>query len=163
MSSIYIHYGAERYDPEKFIPIKNNLLFVKPEGGMWGSIENATYGWKQWCEDQDFNVFKLEKHFRFSFAPHTNILQINNKDDLAELPKVEPPVVNGSAFPTSLMPWVLLDFEKLLTDGVDAIQVNMSNDTAIKFDDRLYQALYGWDCDSVLVMNKDVIVCEGDE
>ena len=160
MSTVYIHYGSDHYDPEKFMPIKNNPLFVKPEGGIWSSPENAPYGWKEWCEDQDFHTEKLEKHFRFAFAPHANILQINCRGDLAELPIVEPPMVNGVAFPTSIMPWVLLDFEKLLAEGVDAIQVNMSSDTAINFDDRLYQALYGWDCDSVLVMNKDVIICE---
>ena len=163
MGAVYIHYGANHYDPEKFKPIKNHLLFVKPEGGMWGSLKDASYGWKEWCNDQDFHTEKLEAHFRFTLAPHANILQINSKEDLVELPKVKPPEVNGKEFPTSIMPWVLLDFEKLLADGVDAIQVNMSNDTATRYNDRLYQALYGWDCDSILIMNKDVIICERDD
>jgi hypothetical protein len=160
MSIVYIHYGSNKYDPQKFKTIKNNLLFVKPEGGIWCSPENARYGWKEWCEDQEFHTDKLESHFRFTLAPHANILQINNKEDLNVLPKAGSPVVNGKEFPKSAMPWVLLDFEKLLADGVDAIQVNMSNDTATRFGEGLYHALYGWDCDSALIMNKDVIIFE---
>jgi hypothetical protein len=163
MPTAYIHYGSSQYDSEKFMPIKNRLLSVKPEGGMWGSLENASYGWKEWCKGQDFHTYKLEKHFIFTLAPNANILQINSKDDLLTLPKAESPIVNGKEFPTSIMPWVLLDFEKLLADGVDAIQLNMSSDTASKYNDSLYQTLYGWDCDSLLVMNKDVIICEGAE
>jgi len=103
----------------------------------------------------------LEKYFIFTLAFNANILQIDNKDDLIALPKADSPIVNGKEFPTSIMPWVLLDFEKLLADGVDAIQLNMSSDTASKYNDSLYQTLYGWDCDSLLVMNRDVIICEG--
>lgn len=158
MNNAYIHYGSSEFDTEKFKAIKNRLLFVKPDGGLWGSPESTPFGWKEWCENNEFQTDKLESHFQFTLAPHANILQINSKGDLCELPEIEPPVVNGREFPTSTMPWVLLDFERLLADGFDAIQVNMSNDTATRFGEGLYHALYGWDMDSILVMNKDVIV-----
>jgi len=45
---------------------------------------------------------------------------------------------------------VYLDFNKL-KEEYDAIEVFISSDS------RLYRALYGWDCDSILIMNKDVI------
>lgn len=125
---------------------------------MWGTPKSAQYGRKDWCEDQDFHTGKLESHFQFTLVPHASVLQINNKGDLSELPKIEPLILNEKELPAISMPWVLLDFEKLLADGVDAIQVNMSNDTATSFSERLYQALYGWDCDSILVMNKNVLV-----
>jgi hypothetical protein len=83
---------------------------------------------------------------------------MSSKKDLSELPTVASHVMNGNEFPTSMMPWVILDFEKLLADGIDAIQVNISDDTATNLNDSLYHALYGWDCDSILVMNKEVIV-----
>jgi len=34
MGAVYIHYGSKQYDAEKFMPIKNRILSVKPEGGM---------------------------------------------------------------------------------------------------------------------------------
>jgi hypothetical protein len=37
-------------------------------------------------------------------------------------------------------------------DGVDAIKLNLS-----KGDYELYYELYGWDCDSILIMNPDII------
>ena len=46
--------------------------------------------------------------------------------------------------------WIVLDFEKL-SHKYDAIEVNISSD------DELYYKLYGWDCDSILVMNPDVV------
>ncbi|MFR3519297.1 MAG: hypothetical protein ACLTT4_12785 [Coprobacillus cateniformis] len=45
----------------------------------------------------------------------------------------------------------MLDFEELKRQ-YDAIEVNISNDYG------LYWKLYGWDCDSILVMNSDVVV-----
>ena len=43
-----------------------------------------------------------------------------------------------------------LDFEKLSKE-YDAIEVFISKD------EQLYWDLYGWDCDSILIMNSDII------
>ena len=43
------------------------------------------------------------------------------------------------------------DFEKLVSDGVDAIEFFISDDN------KLYWDLYGWDCDSILIMNPNII------
>lgn len=48
-----------------------------------------------------------------------------------------------------------LDFEKLKED-YDAIEVLISKDS------RLYWSLYSWDCDSLLVLNKDIIELENE-
>ena len=50
-----------------------------------------------------------------------------------------------------LSSWVLLDFEKL-AETYDAVEVNISSDF------NLYYQLYGWDCDSIVIMNPDIIV-----
>ena len=49
-----------------------------------------------------------------------------------------------------MLDMVYLDFEAIALK-YDAIEVNISNDW------KLYDALYGWDCDSILVMNKKII------
>ena len=44
-----------------------------------------------------------------------------------------------------------VDFEQLIANRIAAIEFNLSNDWD------LYMALYGWDCDSTLILNPDVI------
>ncbi len=41
---IYIHYGAKQFDPLLNFPIKNEHCWVKPEGGLWASRINASFG-----------------------------------------------------------------------------------------------------------------------
>ena len=135
----------------KFTPIKNQEFFSKPEGGLWGSPVDCAFGWKQWCEESKFNDCSEDNAFRFTLSDSANILIVNSANDLNGLPINEPPI------PISI--WISLDFEKLLENGIDAIQVNMSNDNSNgKWGERLYNKLYGWDCDAILVMNKKVII-----
>ena len=47
--------------------------------------------------------------------------------------------------------WYTPDFEKMLADGWDAIELHLSECG------ELYWALYGWDCDCILVMNPDIV------
>jgi len=139
---IYIHYGATQYKPELFKPIKNELYFVKPNGGLWASPVDTDIGWKDWCEQEDFRDCSESESFRFKLDDSANVLIIDSVEQLLNLPKLES---------MSLSSWINLDFERLVKDGIDAIQVNISND----YD--LYYKLYGWDCDSILIMNKDMI------
>lgn len=72
------------------------------------------------------------------------ILVINNIKLLDKLPQNEENHIVNKLF-------VTLDFEKL-SRQYDAIEVLISEDN------RLYELLYGWDCDSILVMNPNVII-----
>lgn len=145
----YIHYGHTKFDINLFCPIKNRTMFSKPFGGFWASKVNALYGWKDWCENENFMECSDSCSITFALSDNAKILTINNIKDLKELPKAKQPVeVTGSLFEN------YIDFEKLLEIGYDAVEVNISSD------DRLYMALYGWDCDSILIMNPKIIVVE---
>ena len=147
---LYIHYGSTRFDSARFIPIKNREVFAKPTGGLWGSPVDAEFGWNDWCKAEDFGECNDDESFLFALTDTANVLYINSVSDLSELPKID----LGFSFST----WVLLDFEKLVNTGIDAIQMNMSNGRCRNIDQDLYFQMYGWDCDSILVMNKVVIV-----
>lgn len=125
-----------------FKPIQNEQCWIKPKGGLWASPVNAKRGWKGWCEDEDFRECTEGDSFRFTL-PDANIFVIDSVEKLKELPTIEDPVWT----PISK----LIDFEKCIELGYDAIELNLSADR------QLYWELYGWDCDSILVMNPDRI------
>lgn len=139
---IYIHYGHKYFDARLFNEIKNRELgYVKPFGGLWASNINAEYGWKNWCEEQRFRECSIDNCFKFKLKEKAKVLTIDNAKTLKELPTIDTPYELG---------WVSLDFERL-KEEYDAIEVLISND------DQLYWDLYGWDCDSILIFNKDCI------
>ena len=135
----YIHYGSNEFDISKFEEIKNKESFFKPSGGLWGSrVESAT-GWKTWCINTGFKK-DLKKHFIFSLKEDAKILTINSNEQLRNLPKRKD-TFDG------------LDYEELSKE-YDAIEVFISKDRD------LYFSLYGWDCDSIIVMNPNKIIIE---
>lgn len=50
-----------------------------------------------------------------------------------------------------------IDFEALMKD-YDAVEVHLSEDSTCGYDDGLYWKMYAWDCDSILIMNPDVVI-----
>ena len=142
MSKTYIHYGHDHFCKSLFSPIKNRHSLTKPLGGLWASDVDAVRGWKDWCDDNGFRECEKDNSFKFIITDNANILTINSSNDLENLPKGEDKYGMSS--------WVILDFEKI-SQEYDAIEVNISSDSM------LYYLLYGWDCDSILVMNPDVV------
>lgn len=140
----YIHYGHDNFDISKFDNISNISNFTKPAGGFWASRVDAEYGWKDWCLIHDFKT-DLEKCFEFSLTESAKILTINDSKQLMELPKVNSNI--------EIKGWDSLDFEQL-SQMYDAIEVMISED------DELYFKLIGWDCDSILIMNPNIIIEE---
>lgn len=154
-SKKYIHYGHSEFNRDLFCEIKNREQFVKPSGGLWASPADAELGWKDWCTSEDFHTNRLLDSFTFELSENSKILHIRSIRDLKSLPRQE----NLPFEP----PWVCLDFEKLLADGWDAIELHLSEEDRSccpDWHDGLYYQLYGWDCDSILIMNPDVIEVE---
>ena len=137
----YIHYGSNSFDPIKFHPIKNVPFYTKPEGGLWASRTNTDFGWKDWCKKRQYHTEKLEESFQFTVAPEANIIEIHSCEDLKLIPQ-------ASLLTTMYIP----DFESLALNGVDAIEVFISEDI------ELYDKLLGWDVNSILIMNPNILV-----
>ena len=150
MTNEYIHFGATNLcDIE---PIKNEHCFTKPLGGLWASPIDAQFGWKDWCLRENFCTGKLERSFIFKLKPNAKIIHIYSIDDLESLPQLQQETSS----------WTTLDFEKL-ADEYDGIELHLSEEKPPKKKKTgrwncLYFELYGWDCDSILLFNKDCIV-----
>lgn len=136
----FIHMGSAHFDEYRFIPIKNDVDWVKPRGGLWASPENAPLRWEDWVEENEFSC-NLDDWFMFELKSNARVLEITNAKQLDALPK------GITRLPHS---WVVLDFEAIAKE-YDAMLVMISNDQ------RLYWDLYGWDCDTLLVFNPRII------
>ena len=144
----YISYGIRNFDINKFEEIQNKEYCNKPKGGLWASPVDAEHGWKDWCETEQFRDCKEEDSFRFTLKDDANIYYINRPDDCNDMPQVNHDYMKSKIYP---------DFEIMKQNGVDAIQFNLSNDKTESYSDGLYFTLYGWDCDCILVMNKNIV------
>lgn len=139
----YIHYGHKEFDINKFVAPKSRQWNNKPHGGLWASRTDAQYGWKHWCEQENFRDCREDNSFMFKLSDKANILYINCVEDVHKLPDQKTDI--------ELTCIKTVDFEQLIENGIDAIEFNISNDWD------LYMALYGWDCDSTLILNPNII------
>lgn len=148
----YVHYGHEEFDMMEFRSVTNGrYLRIKPNGGLWASPVNAEQSWKEWCECEDFRDCCEDISFRFTMRNPDKIFYIDSEDSfndfIGRYGKTEeaPYGVRGEAA-------VFIDFEKMLRDGWDALEISLTDYC------RLYHLLYGWDCDSIVVLNRDAVV-----
>ena len=135
-----IVYGLGKYDPNKFKKIINSK-FVKPTGGLWTSPINSSYGWKEWCESENYG--DLSSNFLINFKG--NCLQIDSLEDLKNLTLT---VDNDYDIFSNRF----IDFEKCLNDGIDAIWLTETGQNETRWS---IPNLYGWDCECILILNAD--------
>lgn len=134
-SKSLIHYGAKKYKPELIKPI-TNINREKPYGGLWTSPIDSNWGWKNWCDSENFRECNIENSFTLKLYDWSKICVIDSVSDLMNLPYYE----NYMKF---------LDFEEI-AKNYDAIWLTDNGQTKTKFSN---PSLYGWDCESVLILN----------
>lgn len=146
---VYIHYGADHFDPELFKEIKNRPNWVKPQPhtGLWASPRNSERSWKTWVEAEHYGS-DLTKSFEFRVVDPGKIFYIFDAPSYEVFVKLYG-IKNrfGSLEYNLYVP----DFEKMVTDGWDGLEISISSWP------KLYDLFYGWDCDSVVIFNKDAI------
>jgi hypothetical protein len=135
VSRCLIHYGSNVFNPKLIQPIKNDN-WVKPKGGLWTSPINSNWGWKDWCESEDFRECSKENSFTLKLHDWAKICVIDSVSDLVCLPYYE-----------SYKRY--LDFEKI-AENYDAIWLTEKGmqETRCSNPD-----LYGWDCETFLILN----------
>lgn len=142
----YIHYGSSEFDINRFKQIKNRKGFVmeKPDGGLWSSPIDSRDNWHDWCLNNDFHTEKLKDSFTFELKPGSRVLTIETIQDINDILEILLIVPLGRRMGNHI------DFEELCRLGYDAIMVYID-------DIDVYYRLYGWDVDTLLVMNPNCI------
>lgn len=164
---IYIHYGAKEFNPAINFPIKNRpYRWNKPYGGLWASRINSSFGWKDWVRRENFiKDCEINNSFMFVLSEVSNVKQISTLDQLFELPKInEDELCSGGLenifcdIPEQSQFGHYIDFEKCLNSGIDAIELCWyGNEYKYIRHGDLHFALFGWDCDSIVILNPDIL------
>jgi hypothetical protein len=144
----YIHYGHKEFNKERFTKVTNEHCWVKPNGGLWASPVDAKFGWKDWCEAEMFRDCDEDNSFRFTLTEDSNVCHLYSVEDLHKLPRQSNCYIVSN---------YCIDFEKLIEMGYDAVELHLSDDIETGLGNGLYWELYGWDCDSIVILNPDII------
>ena len=144
-SLVLVHFGASEYRAELVGRIRNTR-WVKPNGGIWTSPVGSDYGWDVWCRAEEFRTENLKQSFLLRVNPDSKILIIDTLEDLLKLPRIE----KGEGFYGRMY----LDFE-MISNKFDAIWLTVNG----QWETRLSQPmnLYGWDVETIFVMNPDCV------
>lgn len=143
-----VHYSKDKSFELRPITIKNagtEGIWCKPIGGLWASPLDSKFGWQDWCQAEKFG--DTGKQLRVIIdIDMGNFITINSKADLSQLPWYHLAGLNLLE---------AIDFEKLAADGVDGIYLTEQGQWATRFS--YPQSLYGWDCESILILNERCI------
>lgn len=155
----YITYGMGNKFNRELLPKVEDLdirctIMNKVPGTFWGSPVDAEYGWKNWCEDNDYDYTSLTKDnsFLWTLKPEAKILYIESLDDIEK--KV--PFVRLAIYVE--LEKTYIDFETIIKE-YDAMEL-CSDNGAIghMFVSDKELCFNSWDCDSIMVFNRDMIV-----
>lgn len=137
---LLIHYGSEKFIPEKVLPVKNDSWVKPKEGGLWTSPIDSKWGWKDWNDCEQFIDCDKRNSFTICLKSDAKIFVIDSLEDLKNSPLRDG--YNKR----------VLDFE-LIAKKYDAIWLTEKgqNETHLSYP----IDLYGWDCETVLILNPD--------
>ena len=173
---LYVSYWNKHklpFDPDAIRIVLGDPLFSinKPQEAFWGSPVNANFGWEKWCETEECFVedFDWDNPILFKLKPNSTILRIDVQDLKDEIlgkyiTKNEEVLeelrlrFNEEEFSSFSRFVNYLDFNKVVADGIDAVELMDGNIGHYFFMDNDYEGMFNsWDCESIVVLNKDVI------
>ena len=149
---LFIHYGANKYDASIFKSVVNRKYpSNKPKNGtgLWASPVSSIFGWKEAYVAKEMPECKdFSKHFVFNLNKDARIFKIESEQDLDLLPK---------AIKNIEYPMYGLDFEKI-KQMYDVIHLTKQGVYSTQYTHTDVE-LNGWDCECILVLNKDIVEC----
>lgn len=158
----FVSYGLGKYNPDLFNEIKNNKYNIKPKGGMWTSPKNSKYGWVDFCKGEHFRLPDgFINGFEFQLDPNSKVYIIDSFIDLLRVPyKLKDPFYNNIRFGQNF-----IDYEEMAKE-YDAIWLTAEGQWETRLPeieglmdfDGCSINLYGWDCESLLILKKECII-----
>ena len=149
MKNEFITYGIF-VQKEKFHNItKDNRLYYlnKPNGGLWGSPIDSEWGWKDWCDCENFRQDTFGTYTKWRLRNPNKILVIDSYDDLVR-------VMNKYGDNYSQISGYYLNFSKIKED-YDGMMLTARGNAECHLPMKSYFGNYidlnAWDCESIIV------------
>ena len=119
----------------------------KPGRVWWGSPVDATFGWAEWCEQEEYGNYDFSRPILWHLKPEAKVFEI----DWDEVSNPE------SALSGYIIYVDYIDFAKMRYDGIAAVELMDAcighayiNHTEVIFN--------GWDCESIAILDPSMIV-----
>ena len=148
----YIHYGHTEFnldEVQKSVP----SIKSKPDKGIWASPVDTDWGWKDWCESEDWSCSDMSVSFRFILTDSAKILEVHKEEDILDYVITNQDSLQFRRYTHNLTDICdYLDTEKLYSE-FDGIELFLSDNYSMH--DGIFNS---WDCDSIVVWNPDVII-----
>lgn len=153
-NNVYVTYLREGvlFDPSKIVinlDNRHNGCLFKPDRGFWGSPVDARYGWKEWCENEEFGNYDFNNPVYWTLTSGKILLvdwdEVENKETSNLTKYVTTPNYTDS--------YTILDWDKMLEDGIVAVQL-MDGCIGHCFKYDLEEHFNSWDCESIVVLDK---------
>ena len=151
----YVHYGDAAFAREKFESIENKDFSNKPDGGLWASSCEVENSWSIWCEENDFRRTNTYKCFYFKIADTAKVLRIESLEDCKELTLQPVGYLHEEYKDTN---YKVIDYRACMQRGIDAIEYKYDIASQSEDFEEIDTIMWGWDCDSILILNPDIIV-----
>ena len=132
-----IHYGSASFDPARFSKPTHSDGINKPRGGYWCSPINSKYGWREWVRD---NMDEWQTDVHHTATIRGNGLIINKREDYTG------PFASRGSSEQWDWDWIIAHYDFIWLTYEGECDCHMS--------------LYGWDCESIVVLNPAAITAD---
>lgn len=146
----------DSFDPRKIVTDLTCMDSInKPAKAWWGSPVGAKFGWKEWCEAEEFGIERYDfdsEPIRWGLKDGSSIFVIDT-EDIADIDNPNNLIVHY----TSREDGNHLDFQRILDDGIIAIE--LANSSIGHMFMNKYELMFNcWDCESIVVLDPQSIV-----
>ncbi len=150
----YITYG---FVIEDIKDIKTDLTTIgnmKPKSALWGSPVDAEFGWREWCEAENYIPGKrhmsfdeyFKTYFTWTLKDNSKIYTISNLHHIRKL--ADAGIIHRSGKFLDL----IVDYKMAYDMGYSAIELCDST-LGHRFFNPLELLFNSWDCESIVVLD----------
>lgn len=164
----FVSFGTDHFDYDGFREIKNGKSYSViankplPHTGLWASPEKSQHGWFDWCSEEHFRDDEnyWTNYFIFRLTRKARVLYVDSYD--AFISKMSPYFNFKEVSEIYGIAGFYVDYEKMKED-YDAVWLTAEGEVQARYprdmcDISEAPCLYGWDCESLFVLNKDVVI-----